>query len=489
MLLYQPLEIGCTPAASVQTQLGFGFRDKWPTTFRVGILLCCDVATLSVTAAAGYLAWARPVLHQPVSEYAAILPIFLLFPAVYAIAGLYPGFGLGAVETLRRLVHSTNLSFLGLTLASFLLKTDRGYSRVTLAVTWLVALAAVPLARFVLLATVSQLKWWKEPAVIFGRLSDVGILIRSLRHAFSLGYRVVGVVSADEGVASGSIENIPILGGVEVIPRLSDVGVGTALIWDNRDDPRILNALQQKFKHIVLIRDGGILPLEHAKLRNLGGVLGLEFSASLLNRKNQIVKRGLDLTIGSVLAIVALPVIGCFGLLVKVFSPGAMFYTQIREGLGRKPFGVLKLRTMFPDAERRLTECLERDPELKRQWQRSVKLETDPRIIPWVGRFMRRFSIDELPQLFSVITGKMSLVGPRPFPEYHLSRFDSNFLNLRSDVRPGLTGMWQVMIRSEGDLAEQEMYDTYYIRNWSLWLDTYILVRTAFAVLTSKGAS
>jgi FlaA1/EpsC-like NDP-sugar epimerase len=243
MQLYQPLEIGSAPAASLQTPLSFGFRDKWPTTFRVGILLCCDLITLSVAAAAGYLAWARPMLHQPVSEYLAVAPIFFLFPAVYAAAGLYPGFGLGAVETLRRLVHCTSLSFLGLAAATFLLKADRGYSRMTLAISWLVALAAVPLARFVVLATVSQLKWWKEPAVIFGRLSDVGMLIRSLRHAFSLGYRVVGVVSADGAIASGSIENIPILGGVEIVPQLSDVGVGTALVWDNRDDPRILGAL------------------------------------------------------------------------------------------------------------------------------------------------------------------------------------------------------------------------------------------------------
>jgi lipopolysaccharide/colanic/teichoic acid biosynthesis glycosyltransferase len=101
---------------------------------------------------------------------------------------------------------------------------------------------------------------------------------------------------------------------------------------------------------------------------------------------------------------------------------------------------------------------------------------------------MRRFSLDELPQLFSVVNGKMSLVGPRPFPDYHLALFDPAFCTVRAAVRPGLTGMWQIMIRSEGDLREQQIYDTYYIRNWSLWLDTYILVRTAFAVLISKGA-
>ncbi len=488
MLLYQPLDLGNLSEVSIRPQLSLSLDNWWPATFRVGILLLCDLLTLALAFAVGYLAWAKPMLHQSVDGYFTLLPTFLLFPAVYAIAGLYPGFGLGAVETLRRLVHATNLSFLGIVTVTFLLKIDRGYSRITLAITWMLVLFGLPLLRFMTLSTVSQLRWWKERAVILGGLSDIGILIRSLRHAFSLGYRVVGVVSADEGSASGSIEGIPILGGIEVIPRLHYLGVNTALVWDNRDNPQTIAALQQQFKHLVLIRDAGILPLEGAKLRNLGGVLGLEFTGSLLNRNNQVVKRVLDLTLGTLLVIVTLPIIVFFGLLVKILSPGPVFFAQQREGLGRVSFNVLKLRTMYPDAEQRLEQYLARDPELKRQWDRSVKLDHDPRIIPWIGTFMRRFSLDELPQLFSVVNGKMSLVGPRPFPEYHLARFDPAFCTVRAAVRPGLTGMWQIMIRSEGDLREQQIYDTYYIRNWSLWLDTYILVRTAFAVLVSKGA-
>jgi lipopolysaccharide/colanic/teichoic acid biosynthesis glycosyltransferase len=127
-------------------------------------------------------------------------------------------------------------------------------------------------------------------------------------------------------------------------------------------------------------------------------------------------------------------------------------------------------------------------PGLSQEWEEHFKLPRDPRIIPWIGSFLRRSSLDELPQLWSVVIGEMSLVGPRPFPQYHLERFPTEFRELRRRVRPGLSGMWQVMVRSNGGIREQQEYDTYYIHNWSLWLDLYVLARTGFAVLAGRGA-
>jgi lipopolysaccharide/colanic/teichoic acid biosynthesis glycosyltransferase len=201
------------------------------------------------------------------------------------------------------------------------------------------------------------------------------------------------------------------------------------------------------------------------------------------------VKRTIDAVLGAVFAAVALPVILVSGVLIKLVSPGPMFYSQEREGLNGVRFKVLKLRTMYSDAEQRLCATLAQNPDLARQWKETMKLNPDPRIVPVVGQFLRRFSIDEIPQLFAVISGQMSLVGPRPFPEYHLNLFEARFRRLRNSVRPGLTGMWQVMIRSAGDVKAQELYDTFYIRNWSLWLDVYILARTIFAVVAGSGAS
>jgi lipopolysaccharide/colanic/teichoic acid biosynthesis glycosyltransferase len=143
---------------------------------------------------------------------------------------------------------------------------------------------------------------------------------------------------------------------------------------------------------------------------------------------------------------------------------------------------------MRPDADRLIEDYLKPGSALHSEWQQRKKLTADPRLIPGIGRFLRRWSIDELPQLWSVVTGTMTLVGPRPLPDYHLNEFSPTFCALRQRVRPGVTGMWQVMVRSEGGLKEQEAFDSYYIRNWSIWLDTYILAKTVTAVLTGRGA-
>jgi lipopolysaccharide/colanic/teichoic acid biosynthesis glycosyltransferase len=143
---------------------------------------------------------------------------------------------------------------------------------------------------------------------------------------------------------------------------------------------------------------------------------------------------------------------------------------------------------MYPDAEQVLARHLAENPRDRDHWYRFFKLEHDPRILPGVGHLLRKTSLDELPQLWNILKGEMSLVGPRPFPGYHMDSFGAQFRELRQSVPPGLTGFWQVSERSDADLKMQEHLDTYYIRNWSLWLDAYILVRTVKTVLAPRGA-
>jgi lipopolysaccharide/colanic/teichoic acid biosynthesis glycosyltransferase len=173
---------------------------------------------------------------------------------------------------------------------------------------------------------------------------------------------------------------------------------------------------------------------------------------------------------------------------IKLASRGPVFYRQMREGFAGRRFPVWKLRTMYLDGDRILEQWLESHPEDREHWRRHFKLRHDPRVLPVIGRLLRRTSLDELPQLWSVLKGEMSLVGPRPLPDYHLDQFPPEFRELRTRVLPGLTGLWQVSARGDGDVKVQEALDTYYIRNWSPWLDLYILARTVAAVLLARGA-
>jgi lipopolysaccharide/colanic/teichoic acid biosynthesis glycosyltransferase len=256
------------------------------------------------------------------------------------------------------------------------------------------------------------------------------------------------------------------------------------------DTPRLpdLDLLNLHFRRVVLLRVYGHLPVEGAQVRNMGGLVGIEYVNSLLRPHNRAVKRSLDLILGLLAFLLALPFIAAAAVAVKLASRGPAFFVQRRAGLDGRSVAVPKIRTMHVDAEARLEEHLASDPVLRAEWVEHMKLRQDPRLIPVVGPLLRRFSLDELPQLWSVVKGDMSLVGPRPFPDYHLEMFSASFRELRQRVRPGITGLWQVTLRSEGGIDEQEAADSYYIRNWSLWLDVYLLACTLGAVLRGKGA-
>jgi lipopolysaccharide/colanic/teichoic acid biosynthesis glycosyltransferase len=220
----------------------------------------------------------------------------------------------------------------------------------------------------------------------------------------------------------------------------------------------------------------------------LGDTIGIEIRRDLCLRHNQVLKRAIDILFAVPIALLVWPVIGFFAFAIKLVDPGPAIYVQERVGRNSTTLRILKLRTMYADAEQRLEEQLRRDPQAREEWQRFFKLTHDPRVLPIIGNFMRHTSLDELPQLWNVIRGDMSLVGPRPFPAYHMTSFDCEFRIMRGSVQPGITGMWQVSSRSNGDLEIQKAQDLFYIRNWSIWLDIYILLQTVIVLLNGNGA-
>jgi len=461
----------------------------WTRPARVATLIMGDTTALIVAGTAAYVLWALPVRNMGAGMYLELWPFLALFILGYAQAGLYPGFGLGPVEAFRRLSLVTLFSFTILAAVSFAFKLPHQYSRMTFGIAFLLALVAVPAFRYLTLTITRRWAWWHQPVVLVGEGSSILRAVSTLQNSPLLGYRPVGMLSHVAAEGPSEISGLPVLGGLERAADVAGRGVSVAVIDPESLEGRSeLDSLQQHFRHLLVIQSYGALPVEGVQIRNLGGVLGVEFSNNLLERRNRWVKRALDLGIGALCLVLFGPVILACAAWVRAASRGPVFFHQERIGLRGRRFRVPKIRTMQPNAHEELEAHLASDPVMRDEWERGFKLRSDPRVIPFVGVFLRRWSLDELPQLWSVVRGDMSLVGPRPFPDYHLDRFSPGTRARRQLVRPGVTGLWQVTLRGDSDVAAQESSDHYYIRNWSVWLDLYILVKTISAVMSGRGA-
>jgi Undecaprenyl-phosphate galactose phosphotransferase WbaP len=227
-------------------------------------------------------------------------------------------------------------------------------------------------------------------------------------------------------------------------------------------------------------------------VRDCGGQAGIEIRDELLMPSRQLFKRVFDVCAVLAGGLLISPLLVAIALAVKLGSPGPVFYGQKRVGFAGTELTIWKFRTMRVNADAVLREYLDNDPELRMEWERTHKLQTDPRITR-VGRFLRATSLDELPQLWNILRGEMSLVGPRPIVddanydrEYVADYPEAYQLYLR--VRPGITGLWQVAGRQHRSYYLRPQLDAYYVRNWSVWLDIFLLVRTVKTVLRREGA-
>jgi len=476
------------PASVLHPVVGMRAR-PWATSLA---LFAADVlAIFSARAIAVALwNWFHPSIG--LANFLGFWESFGLFAATYAALGLYTSGAFGAVEELRRAVAGATFVCLVLTASLFFLQHTGAYSRGLLILSGCFTAAAVPLARSLVRHLFARQDWWGVPVIVLGAGDGAEALIERLRRHPEMGLRPVACLD-DEQSALGQCAGVPVAGPLSMAHALaSALRIHHALVAmpevAREDLLWMLDDWGTVFRHVILIPDlFGVASL-WVSARDLGGILGLELRQNLLVPLNRWTKRALDIAGALLLGAIALPLIAAAALWIKLTSRGPLIYRQEREGEGGRGLWMPKLRTMHTDAEALLMRVLSSSPQTRAEWSRRFKLKKDPRVLPGVGPFLRRTSLDELPQLWSVLKGEMSLVGPRPFPLYHLEGFGPRFRALRNRVKPGLTGLWQVSDRSDGDLAVQEALDTYYIRNWSLWLDIYILARTIRAVLFPRGA-
>jgi Undecaprenyl-phosphate galactose phosphotransferase WbaP len=465
------------------------FRERWWIPF---LLVAVDVAALEACLYAGLMLREAAAVWFPIEIssviYKGLAAGLLVVPVAYYLLGLYPGYGIGAVERLRRRVAATTAVFAILIGWDYLVQGG-SWSRGILLAAWVLATFVMPLSTAWVRSALGHAKLWGTPVVLIGTRETGHAVARNLRRHPELGLVPIGFLDDDPRLAGTKIEELPVLGPLRLGRALANrVRLAVLALPEATGAHLAEMTANLPFPNIVVVPDLAGMQSMWVSTRDIGGILGLEIKKNLLLRRNRVIKRMLDYVVGVPLFVLTLPMMLLFAAAVVLISPGSPFYVQVREGQQGRDIRVLKLRSMYLDADARLARHLEDDPEAKRQWMQYFKLRDDPRILPVIGDFMRRASLDELPQLINVLRGDMSLVGPRPFPEYHLREFPEAFRAIRQSVPPGLTGLWQVEARSDGDLDVQEALDSYYIRNWSLWLDLHILMRTFGAVVGGRGA-
>lgn len=452
-----------------------------PFGFRVPILVVADCLLLC-------MAWAAVVLGYHASGFGHYQPSFYLrmWPVcpVYVVANcllrlyhgsvLYPSAPHSPVEELRRLFVSSAVVHIGAIAAlAFARQTTEDYSRFVIAVSGvLVAVLAQPF-RDLARGAAFSLGFGRIPVVLAGGGKTADAVAAELESNAFIGFKVMA--RFDDSRLR------------EVVPEAKRMGVRVLVACQ---DIRALQCQMAEysrwFTHVECIPTASAFPVLGARTVSIGGFGGMEVVNQGRMRVLRVQKWLMDKILASCAFLAFLPVFAIMPLLVKLTSRGPVFYRQERLGLGGRPIRVWKFRSMYVDADERLERILAESPERRAEWERNFKLARDPRVTP-LGRLMRRMSIDELPQLFNVFAGEMALIGPRPIVGREVPYYGESYAMV-SSVKPGITGLWQVLGRSDTGYARRVSLDMYYVLNWSPWLDVWILFRTVAAVVSMRGA-
>jgi Undecaprenyl-phosphate galactose phosphotransferase WbaP len=476
-VLQPALEAAHPTATLTRTSIALRIRRRYLVALA---LVCADLGTgLAVVPAIGMLTRVGFTLG------AWTIPALIL---VYWALGLYNGFGPSPYERLGLRVQGIGLLMIADCTLGIVASGPLHAGFIVLACPALLMVGHYSEACVRIYLIRKEL--WGGAAVFVGAGAHSGRLAQYLQQYPEFGLRPAGFVRVAQEDTGQMPWFLPALGGIADIEKLGpwvEVLVFRSAADTAALSPSLWRCLDAR--HLVLVGESDDLPSLWLKTRSLGLLIGVELRQDAKKWKRRFKnKRLVDLLVTMPACLLAAPVIAVAALAIKVADPGPAFYFQDRVGLNGRNVRVCKLRTMFHDAENRLQEHLARDPAARAEWQCFFKLSHDPRILPIVGTFLRRTSLDELPQLLNVLLGQMSLVGPRPFPSYHVRSFDSEFQEIRCSIPPGLSGLWQVAGRSNGNLEVQRQQDLFYILNWSIWLDMYILIETPVAILTARGA-
>jgi len=418
--------------------------------------------------------------------YGAIIVVFImLYSRLYTRR-------LSFWEETRYLLQSVTIAFIFIMVLVFVSRQYLYFSRATIVMAWVAALCIFPLFRLITKKLLVVLGSWKKRVIVLGTDNTAKLVVQGIEDSKVLGYDIVGFLSADQNRVGEMLEGREILGHISDVKTIilqkdvKDIIIAMPS-FSQQDLIKLIEDCDELAESIRIVPNIGSLFTMGVRVENFGDVLALNLNRNLMKPWNILLKHLFEYILIFVFLTVLLPFFMLIAICIKLDSRGSVFFLQDRLGKKGRRFKIIKFRSMYIDGDQKLSGYLKNHPEVKKEWEKFQKIKGyDPRVTR-VGKFFRKFSLDEIPQLLNMVKGDMSLVGPRPYLPREIDILKQSY-EFISRIKPGLTGLWQVRGRNLLSFKQRILLDEYYIRNWSLWLDIVILLKTPKVLIKKEGA-
>jgi len=418
-----------------------------------------------------------PKFDKNLSDILAILWMFPVIVAVFLYEGLYAKRE-PLWDEVGRVLKSLFVAFAIIFSISVFTKSATELSRSLLVITIIIATVFFPIFRRISKKVMSKVGIYRKNVLFIGDDADFDRISHSLLKEANMGLSIVSSLNYHDTRVLKKIVKTKKIDSVIVVSGGYD-----------KATEEITNRCYRFGLDVIVVAPFSDIPMKNVEMHYIfsGKMLLIATKNTLQDKSMRFMKRAFDVFLSVLLLPVLFFLIATISVFVSIESRGPIFYRQKRVGQHNRSFKIIKFRTMYKDADQRLVEILNSCPNSMLEWQSSYKLKNDPRITR-IGSFLRRTSLDELPQIFNVLMGDMSLVGPRPVVKKELRDYYKEYAKYYVMIKPGITGIWQVEGRSDTSYDFRVKIDTWYILNWSLWQDIVILLKTINTVLRLRGA-
>ena len=461
------------------------------------VLIFSDLISLSISYIFAYILTEsitsidQLMLINSDSSFQIFLILFLSIFLIMSSSNYYLGFGRSNFSDFRNIPVNVSISYLfGLGIIFALNLIDPSLYFV-LFFSWIFSSILFLVFRLMIQYYGSQYIWWRIPTVIVGNQKQIRNVIRKINLPNRLAFNPIAAILLDNKKEQKSIMNIPCVNLTdEQINEFKQNKIKMTIITeseanDSEEYDDILNKLIYVFPHLVYEIQSPIFEIASIKAVDLFDKSAIQISYNLLSPFSIFIKRIVDILICLFSLVFIIPVFLIIGLAIKLDTKGRILYIQDRIGMDSRAFKLYKFRTMIEGADEKLDDILNHDTQMNDEFKTYRKLQDDPRITK-VGRFLRKYSLDELPQIINILRGEMSWVGPRPYLPEEVPLLKSKAKVIQR-VKPGLTGWWQVNGRNVLTFRKRMQMDEQYISRYTLWMDVYILFRTVKVVLQGNG--